>query len=363
MAAIRDRADETCGGSDSGSTAAATKLRRIPLPGGKALTMHDEEQAHELLEAIRADIRAGRDPFQAIAPYVRGPETLFRHHWHRFLAAKREQGTRGRETGRQLSAKRVKELERHEPRGHLAPLLGLPILGLGHGELEDWCGWLFRERNLAPKTVHHLVADVGTFLRWLEKRGDIPKAARLPEVHVPQYAPKIPPPAHVDAILDKIPRRLAGAFLARGRMGLRPSEAARANVTDWDSERQELTVHGKGGLVRVLPADWEVATWITEHRAGAFPLEPLFPNPDAHSKDKRWRGTAERKVLLQAMKDAKVPQYKPNEALRHAFATNTIGRVGQELMQPYLGHTDPKTTGRYRKLAPEHLRAVPRQEE
>ena len=115
---------------------------------------------------------------------------------------------------------------------------------------------------------------------------------------------------------------------------------------------------GKGGLARVLPAHPEVAAWIEEHRSAAFPLEPLFPNPRGKLADKRWTRESTRRVLLSAMKRAGTPQFRPNEAMRHAFATHRIGRVGKDLLSPYLGHRDQKTTDRYARIDARRLRAV-----
>jgi integrase len=342
------------------------RLRGLQTRGGKWIRFRDEASAEDGLEEIRADIRRGLSPLQAISDFLPmgAPETLFDRHYRRFLEAKRRQGRPGR--GRQLSAKRLDELEGHLRRGHLDPLAKTSIQAITYGVLEDWRDALL-DRGLAPKTVRNIVADVGTCLRWLRKRGDLEAIPELPEVSVPEYAPRIPTPAAQDRILKAIPWPKRGAFLARGYMGLRPSEAARANVDDYDFERSLLTVHGKGGRVRYLPADSEVARWIHEHheppallRDASAPLSPLFPNPDAVGPGKRWTPASARRVMLAAMKATKV-RFKPNEALRHAFGTGAANRgVPLERVGSYLGHTDTRTTRRYAKLAGESLSDVPR---
>ena len=329
-------------------------LRHVPLPGGDRLPLRDEDTAKALLEAIRAEIRGGKTKLQALAPYIRGPETLFRYHWRRFVEAKRRQG----EHGRQLSQKRVYELGRLEARGHLDPLLEVAVLTLTHGQLEDWRNWLLAKPTLGPCTVRNVMRDVAACLRWLARRGDLPVAPEMPSVHVPEYAPKIPTPSELDRILAAIPDEIRGLFLARGRMGLRPSEAIRANVADWHPELLELTILGKGGLVRVLPAHPEVANWIGRHRGSAFALEPLFLNPRANNRERRWTEFPARSVLLQAMDTAGTPRFRPNEAMRHAFATHRIARVGKDLLSPYLGHRAQSTTDRYARISTHHLKPV-----
>jgi integrase len=343
------------------------RLRGYQTKGGKRILFRDVAQAQEALEEIRADIRRGLSELQAIADFLPtgAPEMLFQRHYRRFCEAKTRQGRKGR--GRQLSEKRVDELRGHERRGHLEPLLSVPIQAITFGVLEDWRDWLFDEKQLSPGSIHHLVADVGTCLRWLRKRGDLDGVPELPEVQVGEYAPRIPTPEAQDRLLAEIPWRKRGAFLARGYMGLRPSEAIRANVDDYDFDRDLLTVQGKGGRVRYLPADGEVARWIHDQveppphlRDVTEPARPLFANPDAQGAEKRWTPASARRVMLQAMKAAGL-KFKPNEALRHAFGTGAANRgIEIERVGHYLGHTDPRTTKRYAKLAGEALVDVPR---
>lgn len=335
------------------------KIRSIPAPSGGKLRIRDRETAEEVLQDIRADIRTGKPALQAITPYLtRGaPELTFGFHWRRFVEAKERQGRQGRDgQARQLSSGRLGELQGHERRGHLAALLAVPIHELGYGVLEDWRDSLL-DGGLSPKSVRHLVADVGTCLRWLVKRGDLARMPQLPTVHVPDYAPKIPTPEMQDKILAAIPWELRGAFLARGYMGLRPSEARRANVEDYNFETGVLTVHGKGGRVRYLPADPEVARWVQENvnprdrlrDANRGPV-PIFANPRATGDDKRWTKASDRRVFLKACEAVGV-EFKPNEALRHAFGTQAVNRgVSLDRTGAYMGHTETKTTQRYAKL-------------
>jgi len=50
---------------------------------------------------------------------------------------------------------------------------------------------------------------------------------------------------------------------------------------------------------------------------------------------------------------AGTPQFKPNEACGHAFATLHVGR---QLLSEYRGHRDPRTTRRYARINAAHLR-------
>jgi integrase len=108
--------------------------------------------------------------------------------------------------------------------------------------------------------------------------------------------------------LAAIPEAFRGQFLARGYMGLRPSEACRANVSDYVFSEDTLAVVGKGGRLRVLPADADVAAWIHEHvdARTAFKGAPLFQNARAASKDGRWSASSSRRMWLRACKVASI---------------------------------------------------------
>lgn len=343
------------------------RLRGELRRGYRWRPFRSEDEARQALEEIRQEIREGRSLLYAIAPFLPtgAPETLVGHHYERFLEAKARQGR----SGRQLSSKRLDELRGHRRRGHLAQLEELSIHALRYGVLEDWRDALLAQ-GLAPKTVRNVVADVGTFLNWLRRRGELEAVPELPTVQVPEHAPRIPTPEAQDRILDAIPWRKRGAFLARGYMGLRPSEAARANVEDYDFDTDTLTVHGKGGRVRYLPADELVVAWIRAHHQPALPLRdvdtpprPLFANPDAVNEEKRWTPAAARRTMLAAMRATGL-RFRPNEALRHAFGTGAANRgVGIERVGSYLGHTDTRTTKRYAKLARVGLAEVLRRRE
>ena len=360
------------------------KLRSVHLAGGRPFRFGASKQvAEEMLEAIRSDIRHGVGPRQAIAPYLsRGSlEIAFRTHWGRFVESKRRQAARG-----QLSSERLGELEGHERRGQLAPLLDLPLQDVGYAVLEDWRDWLFDTTVLKPKTIQHLIKDVGTCLRWLAKRKEIESPPELPPVHVPTYQARIPNGHTRDLILAAIPWEKRGLFLARGYNGLRDKEARRANVQDYDFRSHsktgkpldQLAVQEKGGGVRYLPVDPELSRWVREHHEPTDRLrdaeeepQPLFPNPRGLTPDKRWSKASARRVMLAAMGAAKTGHFRPNEVLRHGFGTEAAERLlgfghsegdAVRMIMTMMGHTEAKTSARYVQIAAETLRGVLRKE-
>ncbi len=78
--------------------------------------------------------------------------------------------------------------------------------------------------------------------------------------------------------------------MARGWMGLRPSEARNADLADYwfdpgDENSDILTVR-KSNPYRLIPTPSQVSAWAREHhpvsnlRAADTPAVPLFVNPD-----------------------------------------------------------------------------------
>lgn len=347
------------------------RIRAASIDGGRTwVPLSTRELAEIALDAIRFEVRSGVPPLAAISPYLRAraPERTFRAQWARFYEAKWRQG---RTTGRQLSRERLAELRGHRSRGHLDALLDLAVERVTFRVLEDWRDGLFA-RGLASGTVHHAVADVGTFLRWLHDRREIPHVPRLPSVHIRRRPPRIPDPPTQARIFEAIPWPLRGVFLARGKHGLRPSEARRARLGDWSTELElvelgggislpchALYVRGKGHRDRVLPipAESELARWVLEHARG-FGAEPLFRNPNADPDGGGWWTKAStRRVWLEALRvalawDGEPPiPFEENQAMRHAYATALVNRgVPLPAVGAALGHTDPRTTRRYAEL-------------
>jgi integrase len=328
---------------------------------GVVMPFRDTEIAGKVLASIRTAIEYGKSPLQACAellPHGLG-EVSVRFNYERFLEAK----DRERRAG-QLSTQRVACLRAHLTQGRLDPLADLSIFSVTHGELCDWKDHLLKTTALSANSIRHILVDIGAFFRWLEGREEIARAPKLPTVSVPEYVAKIPPPGVVDRILAAIPWPRRGLFLCRAYMGLRPSEAGRADLADWRfGDEDSLRVHGKGGRGRIVPAHPEVSRWVREHHPAQNIHDPdkpvvLFPNPWGRSTDRRWSGEAARRTIYRAMREVGV-DYKANEAMRHAFGTELATRLldsgsqadASRLVMSLMGHTDEKTSRRYVKLA------------
>jgi integrase len=349
------------------------KLRGYRTSKGRLLRFPDEAAADEALQEIRADIRKGAEPAEAVAEFLPlgTPRTLFENHYIKFCKA------RATDPSVKLSRQRITEFWGHLSRGHLDQIKDLPVQTLGYADLDDWVRHLFGTTSLSANSIHHIVADVRTFLRWLARRGEIRSAPEVPTVRVPEYVPDVPTAAVQERVLETIPWRSRGVFMARGLMGLRPSEARNADLADYwfdpgDEQRDVLTVRkSKSNRFRLIPAPAPVVAWVREFhsvsnlRDADSPAVPLFDNPNGTDAG-RWSGSSERRVLLAAMKACGV-KHRPNELLRHAFGTDVANRLLAEgnspadvsrLIMAIMGHTEVKTSARYVRLATEGLERI-----
>jgi integrase len=222
------------------------------------------------------------------------------------------------------------------------------------------------KRRIGEKTIKNVLYDIGHFLKWLERQGDIIEAPDLPsdEIKEIEYMPEIPEADVVALVLSHIPDEMEGIFLIRSRMGFRPMEARRLNVADLrHGSREDLLDayialpprSAKKRKARKLQLHPEVASWLIEHGdLNRFGAEPLFTNPNAQNDEGRWKEGSERRVLVKAFTAAGISHIKPNEMGRHFFGTHAVNDLGADIypVQSWLGHTDPKTTERYAQMRP-----------
>lgn len=341
-------------------------MTAIPI-GSRWIPIRSRETAEEILEEIRREIRASGDVIAAIAPYMTRSRLLaVERRWKEWIAVQKARSEAG-----QLSQKRLEELEGHLTRGHLDTLRQRPLQAVDYAALEGLQVDLFAKKK-APKTVHHVLADVRTFLRWCARRRWIAAVPEIPATLLVEHVPTIPSREEQSRRLAAIPDEARGYFLARGLLGIRNQEAIRAELSDYRrgaDGRDELVVRGKGRTFRVLPVPAELATWVRTHRPALDEAgTPLFVNPATNGRwsqsaiIRTWRAM-ERALGL----DPKRDHIKPNEALRHTFGTRTVERLmrdgmtrdeAQAAVMRIMGHTSRATSDRYVKLAAETMRST-----
>ena len=312
----------------------------------------NDEAVEDCLNQVRAECLGRFTLGEVLLRYVQSDAATVLWLWNeKYLAEQARKHRKGK-----LSKKRREELERYEGRGHLAFWAGFPIYQVTAGKLHQWVAWLDDEfPHLSPRTQKHLVADFGTFLRYVSEHLELlDRVPTLPPIDVPQYQPKVPEKTDLGRILAAIPVELRGVWYARSLAGLRPSEARRLDVGDYDFAKGELTIppgKSKTKKGRNLPIAGVVPVlheWLVAHRMDAHKAAPLFTNPKALNEEKRWKPTTERLTWIRALDFCGFEHIKPNEGGRHAFATHEIADgTDAYAVKDWLGHTNLKTTEGY----------------
>ena len=225
-----------------------------------------------------------------------------------------------------------------------------------------WVGDLYQHKN-NPRTIHRHLSAAKGFFKFLKKNSLVatspfelvtaPKAA--------SYLPEVLSPEDVELLLNFKPenvlevRDLALIELMYSS-GLRVSEVAGIDLTDFEEEMSFLRILGKGAKVRIVPvgrfAIAAVKNWINEREK--------FSNPDIPALFINLKGTRLTVRSIQ-MRLARIstkqglPRVNPH-MLRHSFATHMLESSGDlRTIQELLGHSSLSTTQIYTKLDYQHL--------
>ena len=225
-----------------------------------------------------------------------------------------------------------------------------------------WIGDLYQHKN-NPRTIHRHLSAAKGFFKFLKKNSLVatspfelvtaPKAA--------SYLPEVLSPEDVELLLNFKPenvlevRDLALIELMYSS-GLRVSEVAGIDLTDFEEEMSFLRILGKGAKVRIVPvgrfAIAAVENWINEREK--------FSNPDIPALFINLKGTRLTVRSIQ-MRLARIstkqglPRVNPH-MLRHSFATHMLESSGDlRTIQELLGHSSLSTTQIYTKLDYQHL--------
>ena len=225
-----------------------------------------------------------------------------------------------------------------------------------------WVGDLYQHKN-NPRTIHRHLSAAKGFFKFLKKNSLVatspfelvtaPKAA--------SYLPEVLSPEDVELLLNFKPenvlevRDLALIELMYSS-GLRVSEVAGIDLTDFEEEMSFLRILGKGSKVRIVPvgrfAIAAVENWINEREKFSNPDIPaLFIN----LKGARLTVRSIQMRLARISTKQGLPRVNPH-MLRHSFATHMLESSGDlRTIQELLGHSSLSTTQIYTKLDYQHL--------
>jgi site-specific recombinase XerD len=240
-----------------------------------------------------------------------------------------------------------------------------PIEQLEPVELEEFV--LVESRRLKRNSMRSHVAVLRTFVRFLFATGIIERdlSSAVPQVASARFdgLPKALEPSLVAALLDSCDRnrpvgqRDYAIFTLMVRLGLRAVEIARMRLDDIDWRAGQMTIHGKGGRVDVLPLPADVGEALVDYLRFGRAVSACRSVFLAGRGDVTMAMTRHAVVLVAqtACQRLSIPTVG-GHALRHTAATNLL-RQGASLREvgELLRQSDATTTGIYAKVDPNSL--------
>jgi integrase/recombinase XerD len=233
-------------------------------------------------------------------------------------------------------------------------------LGLRH--IREYQAELFQKRKLSAGTVTNYLAALRFFyIKTLKKAWSIAetpypkKSHRLPVILSQEEVARL-----IDAALTPFHRTVLMTLYATG---LRCAELTHLKVSDVDSRRMVIHVHGgKGRKDRDVMLSPKLLDELRKHwrRLRQKTSDWLFPGNRWHTADYPIDEKTPRHACQGAARRAGLSHAIHPHTLRHCFATHLL-EAGADLrtIQILLGHSSLKETTIYLHLSKRHLSATP----
>ncbi len=210
---------------------------------------------------------------------------------------------------------------------------------------------LFADRKLSPNTVNqHLAALRFFFVKTLHRPWS---TAETPYPKREKTVPRVMSPEQVARLIDSASLPFHRVVLMTlYATGARRAELTHMRVSDIDSERMVVRIHGKGLREREVMLSRVLLDALREHCRRHRPKEWLFPGGCRHSSNRPITVKAVYHACQYAAKRAGLEKKVHPHVLRHCFATHLLD-AGMDLrvIQLLLGHANLEQTARYRHVS------------
>ena len=229
-------------------------------------------------------------------------------------------------------------------------------LGLEH--IRIYQAHLFSDRKLSPNTVNqHLAALRFFFVKTLHRPWN---TAETPYPKRVISLPQIMSPEEVGLLIESADLPFHRVILMTlYATGARRSELANMRVSDIDSKRMVVRIHGKGLKEREVMLSKVLLEALREHWKLHKPKEWLFPGGINHRYSTPITSKVAWQACQRAAKRCGLEKKVHPHVLRHCFATHLLD-AGTDLrtIQLLLGHSNLEQTARYLHVSKRHLSAA-----
>ncbi len=214
------------------------------------------------------------------------------------------------------------------------------------------------QKKVNKRTILRRLSALRSFFKYLLKEGGIPLNP-LEEIEAPKLEKKIPAPLsreEIDRLFEQPDTETFLGFRDRCIMelfyssGLRISELAGLNRSDFDSKNLTLRVKGKGKKERVIPITKNAANWVERYlnHPERDNHEAIFLNKWGTRLSVR---SVDRNFKFYLKKSGLAAKATPH-TIRHSIATHWLEN-GMDLktIQTLLGHSSLATTTIYTQVS------------
>jgi integrase/recombinase XerC len=245
--------------------------------------------------------------------------------------------------------------------------------GAGHKQIRYWIVHLM-ETGVSPRTIRRKISALGSYFRYLERRGTLPSNPMI-KVSLPKWRRPLPefiPENNLEQLLDETD---FGADYTgyRDRVvlellyftGIRRSELVRLNNSDVDTAEMTIKVHGKGGKERLVPLSSSFSAVLEDFRSKkeswfgkTGPSDPFFVT----GTNRRLYPELVYRIVRKYLQLVAGAGKKSPHILRHSFATHMLNN-GADLnaIKELLGHANLNATQVYTHNSFEKLKKIYKQ--
>lgn len=227
-------------------------------------------------------------------------------------------------------------------------------------------------RSLSKTSLARKGSALKTFFKFLMKERYFEEGALSVSFHRPKLGRRLPDfltVQDVDALLSALGQEPDSPLARRNRAivevlfssGVRVGELVGLNIEDYDAERAELRIQGKGGRERIAFVSRRGIDALTAYLqtwpslSGQVPRaeHPLILNRDGERLDVR----SVRRLLRDLRQKTGLSKPLHPHAFRHGFATHLLNHgVDLRVVQELLGHVSIRSTQIYTHVSTERLK-------
>lgn len=227
----------------------------------------------------------------------------------------------------------------------------------------------YLHNHFDPKSIRRKISSVRTLFDYLQEN-EIVRDNPFKNVVLPKVAKRLPKFIYEDEMIDflnnidsskPIGFRNKTIFEMLYGCGLRVSELTNLKIKEIDFVKQEILIHGKGSVDRIVPIHNYAVKTMKEYLLNTRPLLKVRSDYDNDYVFINHRGNqlttrGVRDILQREIhKQASTLKVSPH-SFRHSFATHLLNNgVDLRIVQELLGHVSLSTTQIYTKVSKERL--------